>query len=124
MLFKGRIGTKKGRGAMSDSQEYRNRAKECFRIAERSPNPLDRQTFSELAAAWLRLANEIDTNQALIEHWGALDRPTDTLTVYVETFGFDAARRTPNPSSVKDNHRHRRPRAGNSRLQQMVGSHA
>ena len=66
---------------MSDSQECRNRAKECFRIAESSPNPLDRQTFSELAAAWLRLANEIDTNQALIEHWGALDRPTDTLTV-------------------------------------------
>ena len=116
---------------MSDSQECRNRAKECFRIAESSPNPLDRQTFSELASAWLRLANEIDTNQALIEHWGALDRPTDTLTVretHVETFGFDAARRTLNPSSVKDNNRdnnrHRRLRAGNSRLQQMVGSHA
>ena len=113
---------------MSDSQECRNHAKECLRIAERSPNPLDRQTFSELAAAWLRLANEIDTNQALIEHWGALDRPTDTLTVrcetHVETFGFDAARRTLNPSSVKDNHRHRRLRAGNSPLQQMVGSHA
>ena len=112
---------------MGDSQECRNRAKECFRIAERSPNPLDRQTFSELAAAWLRLANEIDTNQALIEHWGALERPTDTLTVranHVETFGFDAARRTPNPSSVKDDDRHRRLRAGNSRLQQMVGSHA
>ena len=117
---------------MSDSQECRNRAKECFRIAESSPNPLVRQTFSELAAAWLRLANETDTNQALIEHWGALDRPTDTLTVrcetHVETFGFDAARRTLNPSSVKDNNRdnnrHRRLRAGNSRLQQMVGSHA
>ena len=107
---------------MSDSQECRNRAKECFRIAERSPNPLDRQTFSEFATIWLRLANEIDTHQALIEHWGALDRPTDTLTVretHVETFGFDAARR-----SIKDNHRHRRLRAGNSRLQQMVGSDA
>ena len=102
---------------MSDSQEYRNRAEECLRIAERSPNPLDRQIFSEFAAVWVRLANEIDINLALIEHWGALDRPIDTL-------GFDAARRTLNPSSVKDNHRHRRLRAGNSRLQQMVGSHA
>ena len=109
---------------MSDSQEYRNRAKECLRIAERSPNRLDRQIFSEFAGAWMRLANEIDTNQALIEHWGALNRPIDTLTVHVEAFGFDAARRTLNPSSVKDNHRHRRLRAGNSRLHQMVGSHA
>lgn len=66
---------------MCDSQECRSRAKECIRIAESSRNSIDRQTFSELAAVWLRLATEIDTSQALIEHWGALDSPPDTRTV-------------------------------------------
>lgn len=55
---------------MTDSQEYRNRAEACRRMVESSPNPLDRKTFSQLAAIWLRLANELDTTRALIEHWG------------------------------------------------------
>jgi hypothetical protein len=74
---------------MSDSQECRNRAQECIRIAERSPNRLDRQTFSEFAATWLRLANEIDTSQALIEHWGAIDRPNDAHTAQRWTERFE-----------------------------------
>jgi hypothetical protein len=55
---------------MIDSQEYRDRAQACIRMAESSANPQDRKTFSELAAIWLRLANEMDTTQALVEHWG------------------------------------------------------
>ena len=61
---------------MTDSQEYRNRAEACTRMAESSANPLDGKTFSQLAAIWLRLANELDTTRALIEHWGVIDRPT------------------------------------------------
>jgi hypothetical protein len=73
---------------MNDSQECRARAQECRRIAESSPNPHDRQTFSEFAAIWLRLANEVDATQALIQHWGAIDRPNDTRTVHrrIESF--------------------------------------
>ena len=59
---------------MTDSQEYRNQAEACIRLAESSANPQDRRTFSHLAAIWLRLANELDTNRALIEHWGVVDR--------------------------------------------------
>ena len=60
---------------MTDSQEYRNRAEACTRMAESSANPIDRKTFSQLAAIWLRLANELDTTRALIEHWGFMDSP-------------------------------------------------
>ena len=55
---------------MTDSQEYRNQAELCIRMAESAANPQDRKTFSQLGAIWLRLANELDTNRALIEHWG------------------------------------------------------
>ena len=65
---------------MTDSQEYRNRAEACTRMAESSANPVDRKTFSQLAAIWLRLANELDTNLALIEHWGEQDRPKHART--------------------------------------------
>jgi len=62
---------------MSDSQEYRDRAQACIRMAESSANPQDRKTFSELAAIWLRLANEMDTTQALVEHWGSQEEQQD-----------------------------------------------
>jgi hypothetical protein len=80
-------------GAMCDSQECRNRAQECIRVSESSSNPLDRNTFFQLATAWLWLANHIDTDQALIEHWGALDRPTDSTTVSIEPDEIDLLNR-------------------------------
>jgi hypothetical protein len=46
-------------------------------IANSSGNPQDKQIFSQFAAAWLRLANVIETDRALIEHWGDLHIVSD-----------------------------------------------
>jgi len=69
---------------MTDSQEYRNQAEACIRMAQSAANPQDRRTFSQLAAIWLRLANELDTNRALLEHWGVVALPRSAKTLLLE----------------------------------------
>jgi hypothetical protein len=44
-----------GRCAMASEDKYQQRASECFRLAERSVDEKERNTWRELALCWLRL---------------------------------------------------------------------
>jgi hypothetical protein len=46
-------------------------AQECQRLAESASKDDVRENFSNLARTWLRLAAELERNQALLETWGA-----------------------------------------------------
>jgi hypothetical protein len=44
------------------SNEYRERAAECCRVANEIANPDSRMTLLEMARAWLRLADQAERN--------------------------------------------------------------
>lgn len=53
-----------------DPNECRMHARECLRLAESASKEEARETFSNLARTWQRLAAELERNQALLETWG------------------------------------------------------
>ena len=50
---------------ISARNEYRQRAEECRRLAESTSNPLDREAWLKLAAAWLDLVAETERTPRL-----------------------------------------------------------
>lgn len=53
-----------------DPNECRMHARECLRLAESTSKEEARENFSNLARTWLKLAAELERNQALLETWG------------------------------------------------------
>jgi hypothetical protein len=49
-----------------DPQECRRHAFTCARLAQTSPHPESRENFANLAQTWLRLASDLERNQALL----------------------------------------------------------
>jgi hypothetical protein len=50
-----------------DPQECRAHARNCAAMAEQARTPAHRQTLKELEQAWLKLAADLEANQALLE---------------------------------------------------------
>ena len=50
---------------MSNSQECRDRAAQCFRLASTATTPLQRTAMINAATAWVALANQADRDLAL-----------------------------------------------------------
>jgi hypothetical protein len=53
-----------------DPEECRKHATNCRDMAEATVSPLAKARFEELARTWIRLANDLEQGQALVEHWG------------------------------------------------------
>ena len=49
-----------------DPKECRQRALTCVRLAQTSQYPHARDTFANLAKTWLKLADDLERNQALL----------------------------------------------------------
>jgi hypothetical protein len=56
--------------------ECRAHARACAEMAERARTPEHRQTLKELEQAWLKLALDLEANQALLEAYPPPD-PVD-----------------------------------------------
>jgi hypothetical protein len=53
-----------------DPNECREHAKHCLELAESAPPLIAKIRFQGLAHSWLRLADDLDHAEALLEHWG------------------------------------------------------
>jgi hypothetical protein len=58
-----------------DPKECRLHALECTRIAQSATRRDARDTFTELAQRWLRLADDLEASQKLLEEWGEAPIP-------------------------------------------------
>ena len=55
---------------MHDPTECRARAKCCLELADSAPSLIEKLRYEGLAHTWLRLANDLEQANALVEHWG------------------------------------------------------
>jgi hypothetical protein len=55
-----------------DPKECREHARSCQRLADTAINEEARQTFTNLAQTWLRLASELEVSKALLDTWSDL----------------------------------------------------
>ena len=55
-----------------DPQECRRQAAECFRFAQSATSPKSRDDFTKLAHVWLKLADQFESDRALLNTWGAM----------------------------------------------------
>jgi len=53
-----------------DPKECREHAKHCLELASVAPSALGRARFEDLAQTWLRLANDLERVQVLLDNWG------------------------------------------------------
>ncbi len=53
-----------------DPQECRRQAAECFRFAQAATSPKSRDDFTKLANVWLKLADQFESDRALLHTWG------------------------------------------------------
>jgi hypothetical protein len=58
-----------------DPKECRLHALECMRIARAATKPDARDSFTELAKTWLRLAYDLEVSHDLLETWGGRATP-------------------------------------------------
>ena len=52
-----------------DPKECRDHAKRCWQLASETKNPELRESLTDLAQTWARLATDLDVTRALIEKW-------------------------------------------------------
>jgi hypothetical protein len=57
---------------MTDTEDYRNNAEDCLRLAKADKDEHDRPLWATLAVSWLRLAEDADRIRS-----GQLSHPTD-----------------------------------------------
>jgi hypothetical protein len=53
-----------------DPAECREHAKHCQQMADAAPSTMAKARFEELAQTWTRLAHDLESATALLEHWG------------------------------------------------------
>ena len=54
-----------------DPKECRDHAKRCWQLASETKNPELRESLTDLAQTWARLATDLDVTRALMEKWAA-----------------------------------------------------
>ena len=54
-------------------KECREHAKHCLELARGAPSALGKARFEDLAQSWVRLANDLERAQALLDHWGSAE---------------------------------------------------
>jgi hypothetical protein len=64
------------RAAMNKSDDYREKAEECRRMAATVSTPIDKAAWLQLAAAWLELIRE--QTQTASERFDAMERDRGT----------------------------------------------
>jgi hypothetical protein len=57
---------------MSDTEDYRNNAEDCLRMAQADKDQQDKPLWATLAVSWLKLAEDADRIRS-----GQLAHPTD-----------------------------------------------
>ena len=57
-----------------DPKECRDHAKRCWQLASETKNPELRESLTDLAQTWARLATDLDVTRALMEK-GAAEAP-------------------------------------------------
>jgi hypothetical protein len=77
-----------GAHMLGDPKELRERAKSCWELASRTSNPALRQSLTEAAQMWVRLAAEQEFTNALLDIWG--DPTKLSGDVYFEAPDFKA----------------------------------
>jgi hypothetical protein len=55
-----------------DPRECHLQATECLRLAKSACTPQGRETFTDLANTWLKLAAEFESDKMLLKTWGEL----------------------------------------------------
>jgi hypothetical protein len=55
-----------------DPHECRRQAAECFRFAQSATSPKFRDDFTKLANVWLKLAEQFESDCALLNNWGGM----------------------------------------------------
>jgi hypothetical protein len=53
-----------------DPKECREHAKNCMRLASEANTERARDTFTDLARTWTRLATDLENAEALLDEWG------------------------------------------------------
>jgi hypothetical protein len=53
-----------------DPEECREHAKRCWALAAEATNPALKQSLTDIAQRWARLASDLETTRDLIEKWG------------------------------------------------------
>ena len=53
-----------------DPKECRERAKRCHQMAAETTHPNLKQSLTEIADHWMRLATELDATKRLLDEWG------------------------------------------------------
>ena len=53
-----------------DPEECRQHAKQCWALASETKNPDLKESLTDLAQRWARLAIDLETTLKLLEQWG------------------------------------------------------
>ena len=60
-----------------DPRQCRQQAVECARLAQTLASPEARDTFSDLARSWLKLAVDLERSQVFLEEFDAMEALAD-----------------------------------------------
>jgi hypothetical protein len=59
-----------------DPKECREHAKRCLQLAHKATNPVLKESLSDIAQTWMRLATDIEATKRLLDTWGDPSFPT------------------------------------------------
>ena len=74
-------------------KECRERAKRCLQLAHETPNPVLKDSLTDIARQWTRLATDLEATRLLLDEWGEPQTKTRCISG-AESNGFSSLAET------------------------------